>query len=121
MLKNSTLLSLYLLIFIICKELPLPFPIPTPSRLFSKLFFFFGINHSLFLFQISQLLEEVQRLQCSFTKLQESSVSHITRLEDQLEQKRQHIVRLEAKLELQRDYEELKREIRLVGKNCFVC
>lgn len=63
-------------------------------------------------FQISQLLEEVQRLQCNFTKLQESSVSHITRLEDQLEQKRQHIVRLEAKLELQRDYEELKREIR---------
>ncbi|KAF5286462.1 hypothetical protein FQR65_LT02229 [Abscondita terminalis] len=61
--------------------------------------------------EISHLLEEVQRLQLSITKLQESSMSQITRLEDELEQKRQHVVRLENKLDLQRDYEDLKREI----------
>lgn len=64
--------------------------------------------------QITQLLEEIQRLQLSLTKLQESSVSQISRLEEQLEQKKQHIARLEAKLDLQRDYEDLKRELRFV-------
>lgn len=48
----------------------------------------------------------------SITKLQESSVTQISRLEDQLEQKRQHIARLEAKLDAQKDYEDLKRELR---------
>lgn len=41
-------------------------------------------------------------------------MSQINRLEDQLEQKRQHILRLETKLETQKDYEDLKREIRSV-------
>lgn len=63
------------------------------------------------LLQISQLLEEVQRLQVSITKLQESSMSQIGRLEEELEQKKQQIARLEARLDLQRDYEDLKREI----------
>lgn len=67
------------------------------------------------LLQITQLLEEIQRLQLSLTKLQESSVSQISRLEEQLEQKRQHIARLEAKLDLQRDYDDLKRELRFVS------
>lgn len=62
--------------------------------------------------QITQLLEEVQRLQVSITKLQESSVSQISRLEEQLEVKRQHIARLEIKLDVQKDYDELKRELR---------
>ncbi|XP_031330798.1 homeobox protein cut-like isoform X2 [Photinus pyralis] len=61
--------------------------------------------------EITHLLEEVQRLQLSITKLQESSMSQISRLEDELEQKRQHIVRLENRIDLQRDYEDLKREI----------
>lgn len=65
-----------------------------------------------FFFQINQLLEEVQRLQGCIAKLQESSMSQITRLEDQLEQKRQHILRLETKLDSQKDYDDLKREIR---------
>ncbi|KAF5291623.1 hypothetical protein FQA39_LY14345 [Lamprigera yunnana] len=64
--------------------------------------------------EINHLLEEVQRLQLSITKLQESSMSQISRLEDELEQKRQHIARLESKLDLQRDYEDLKREIGLL-------
>lgn len=62
--------------------------------------------------QINQLLEEVQRLQGCLTKLQESSMSQITRLEEQLEQKRQHIARLEGKLDTQKDYDDLKRELR---------
>lgn len=45
-------------------------------------------------------------------EIQESSVSQINRLKDQLEQDRQHIIRLESKLESQKDYEDLKREIR---------
>lgn len=39
-------------------------------------------------------------------------MTQISRLEEQLEQKRQHIARLEARLEVQKDYEELKREVR---------
>ncbi|XP_050501950.1 homeobox protein cut isoform X2 [Diabrotica virgifera virgifera] len=64
--------------------------------------------------EINQLVEEIQRLQGCLTKLQESSMSQITILEDQLEQKRQQIVRLENKLDLQKDYEEMKREISIL-------
>lgn len=64
------------------------------------------------LLQNTQLLEEVQRLQVSIT----SSMSQISRLEEQLEQKRQLIARLETKLDAQRDYDDLKRELRLVLK-----
>lgn len=39
-------------------------------------------------------------------------MSQITRLEEQLEQKRQHIARLEGKLDTQKDYDDLKRELR---------
>lgn len=39
-------------------------------------------------------------------------MSQITRLEEQLEQKRQHITRLEGKLDSQKDYDDLKRELR---------
>ncbi|KYB26864.1 hypothetical protein TcasGA2_TC015699 [Tribolium castaneum] len=62
--------------------------------------------------RINQLVEEVQRLQSTISKLKETSISQISRLEDQLEQKRQIIVRLEAKLDHQRDYEDIKRELR---------
>jgi homeobox protein cut-like len=61
--------------------------------------------------EINQLVEEVQRLQSTISKLKETSISQISRLEDQLEQKRQIIVRLEAKLDHQRDYEDMKREL----------
>lgn len=39
-------------------------------------------------------------------------MTQISSLQEQLEHKRQHILRLEAKLEVQKDYDELKREIR---------
>ncbi|XP_066153807.1 homeobox protein cut isoform X2 [Euwallacea fornicatus] len=67
--------------------------------------------------EINQLLEEVQRLQGCITKIQESSITQISRLEDQLEQKRQHIVRLETKLDLQKDYEELRRQVTILRSN----
>ncbi|XP_044260190.1 homeobox protein cut isoform X3 [Tribolium madens] len=64
--------------------------------------------------EINQLVEEVQRLQSTISKLKETSISQISRLEDQLEQKRQIIVRLEAKLDHQRDYEDIKRELSIL-------
>jgi homeobox protein cut-like len=64
--------------------------------------------------QISQLVEDVQRLQASITKLQETSAGQIARLEEQLDHKRQHIARLEARLDAQRDYDDVKRELRSV-------
>jgi homeobox protein cut-like len=66
--------------------------------------------------QISQLVEDVQRLQASITKLQETSAGQIARLEEQLDHKRQHIARLEARLDAQRDYDDVKRELRSVRK-----
>ncbi|XP_045469300.1 homeobox protein cut isoform X3 [Harmonia axyridis] len=63
--------------------------------------------------EINHLLEEVQRHQLTISKLQESSIAQITRLEEQLELKRQHIARLENKLELQKDYDDLRRELSL--------
>lgn len=65
-------------------------------------------------FQIAQLLEDVQRLQANLSKLQETSAAQVSRLEEQLEHRRQHIARLEARLDQQRDYEDLKREVRQV-------
>ncbi|KAG8225781.1 hypothetical protein J437_LFUL005740 [Ladona fulva] len=61
---------------------------------------------------ISQLTEDVQRLQSSLAKVQEASAATISRLEEQLEQRAMTIARLEARLDTQRDYEELKREVR---------
>lgn len=64
------------------------------------------------MFQITQLTEENQKLKACMAEIQENSMSQINRLKDQLEQDRQHIMRLESKLELQKDYDDLKREIR---------
>jgi homeobox protein cut-like len=61
-------------------------------------------------------VEDVQRLQTSITKLQETSAGQIARLEEQLEHKRQHITRLEARLDAQRDYDDVKRELRSAQK-----
>lgn len=61
--------------------------------------------------EISQLLEDVQRLQSRIGKLQENSANQIARLEEELEHKRQHICRLEARLDAQKDYNELKRQL----------
>ena len=57
-------------------------------------------------------MQDIQRLQSSISKLQENSATQIARLEEELEQKRQHIAHLEARLDAQRDYDEVKRELR---------
>ncbi|KAK0080863.1 hypothetical protein PV325_013217 [Microctonus aethiopoides] len=62
-------------------------------------------------FSISQLVEEVSRLQQSLQRVQETNAQATARLEEELETRRQHINRLESKLERQRDYDDLKREI----------
>lgn len=74
----------------------------------------YELNDQPFVFQINQLLEEVQRLQGCISSIKESSLSQIARLEEQLDQKRQHIVRLETKLEAQKDYEEVKRQVAIL-------
>ncbi|XP_025410697.1 homeobox protein cut-like isoform X3 [Sipha flava] len=61
--------------------------------------------------EISQLVEDVRRLQSSMGKLQEHTAKEIARLEEELHDKRQHIMRLEARLDAQRDYEEVKRQL----------
>lgn len=83
--------------------------------------FFCTINQKLYtywscllFFQISSLIENVQRLQSSLNQMRESSATKIRLLEDQLEQKQDLISRLEARLDSQRDYDELKRELMLM-------
>lgn len=63
------------------------------------------------MFQISQLVEDVHKLQSSIGKLQETTASQIARLEEELSHRRQHILRLEARLEAQKDYEDVKRQL----------
>lgn len=63
-------------------------------------------------FQIAQLVEDVRRLQTSLAALQEAHAQQLQRLEERLDEKKQHIARLEARLDTQRDYEDIKREIR---------
>ena len=62
--------------------------------------------------QIAQLVEDVRRLQASLTALQEAHAQQLQRLEERLDEKKQHIARLEARLDGQRDYDDIKREIR---------
>ncbi|XP_037122707.1 cut-like homeobox 1b isoform X5 [Syngnathus acus] len=59
----------------------------------------------------AQLVEDVQRLQASLTKLRETTSSQITQLEQQLSSKTAVLKELEEKLEKQADYEEVKKEL----------
>lgn len=81
---------------------------PSPDRLLTRLIDRWDW------FQISQLVEDVRRLQSSIGKLQENTAKEIGRLEEELHDKRQHIMRLEARLDAQRDYEDVKRQLRWV-------
>uniref|UniRef100_A0A5F8GSH5 Cut like homeobox 1 n=1 Tax=Monodelphis domestica TaxID=13616 RepID=A0A5F8GSH5_MONDO len=56
--------------------------------------------------EIAQLVEDVQRLQASLTKLRENSASQISQLEQQLSAKNSTLKQLEEKLKGQADYEE---------------
>uniref|UniRef100_A0A8C9Y4A4 Protein CASP n=1 Tax=Sander lucioperca TaxID=283035 RepID=A0A8C9Y4A4_SANLU len=56
--------------------------------------------------ETAQLVEDVQRLQASLTKLRETTSSQITQLEQQLSSKTAVLKELEEKLQKQADYEE---------------
>uniref|UniRef100_A0A671VLT7 Protein CASP n=2 Tax=Sparus aurata TaxID=8175 RepID=A0A671VLT7_SPAAU len=56
--------------------------------------------------ETAQLVEDVQRLQASLTKLRETTSSQITQLEEQLSSKTATLKELEEKLQKQADYEE---------------
>ncbi|XP_065201210.1 homeobox protein cut isoform X2 [Planococcus citri] len=64
--------------------------------------------------EISQLVEDVHKLQTSIGKLQETTANQIARLEEELSHRKQHILRLEARLESQRDYEDVKRQLNVL-------
>uniref|UniRef100_A0A3B4AJ62 Protein CASP n=1 Tax=Periophthalmus magnuspinnatus TaxID=409849 RepID=A0A3B4AJ62_9GOBI len=59
--------------------------------------------------ETAQLVEDVQRLQVSLTKLRETTGSQITELEQQLSSKTAVLKELEEKLQNQADYEEVKK------------
>ncbi|XP_052715814.1 homeobox protein cut-like 1 isoform X4 [Crassostrea angulata] len=61
--------------------------------------------------EISQLVEDVQRLQSSLNKLREATTSQVSKLEDELATKNQAFKLLEEKIKSQEDYEEIKREL----------
>ncbi|XP_046278808.1 homeobox protein cut-like 1 isoform X2 [Marmota monax] len=64
--------------------------------------------------EIAQLVEDVQRLQGSLTKLRENSASQISQLEQQLSAKNSTLKQLEEKLKGQADYEEVKKELNIL-------
>uniref|UniRef100_A0A3B3HHD0 Protein CASP n=1 Tax=Oryzias latipes TaxID=8090 RepID=A0A3B3HHD0_ORYLA len=64
--------------------------------------------------ETAQLVEDVQRLQASLSKLRETTSSQITQLEQQLSSKSAVLKELEEKLEKQADYEEVKKELSIL-------
>ncbi|XP_075421027.1 protein CASP isoform X9 [Tenrec ecaudatus] len=64
--------------------------------------------------EIAQLVEDVQRLQASLTKLRENSASQISQLEQQLSAKNSTLKQLEEKLKGQADYDEVKKELNIL-------
>ncbi|XP_027900647.1 cut-like homeobox 1b isoform X6 [Xiphophorus couchianus] len=64
--------------------------------------------------ETAQLVEDVQRLQASLTKLRETTNSQISQLEQQLSSKSAVLKELEEKLERQADYEEIKKELSIL-------
>ncbi|OCT91531.1 homeobox protein cut-like 1 isoform X1 [Xenopus laevis] len=64
--------------------------------------------------EIAQLVEDVQRLQASLTKLRENSATQISQLEQQLNTKNSTLNQLEEKLKVQADYEEIKKELNIL-------
>ncbi|XP_012772598.1 cut-like homeobox 1b isoform X3 [Maylandia zebra] len=64
--------------------------------------------------ETAQLVEDVQRLQASLTKLRETTSSQISQLEQQLSSKSKVLKELEEKLQKQADYEEVKKELSIL-------
>ncbi|XP_052220988.1 homeobox protein cut-like 1 isoform X5 [Dreissena polymorpha] len=61
--------------------------------------------------EITQLVEDVQRLQASLQKLRENTSQQVSRLEEELASKNKAFKILEERLRSQEDYEEIKREL----------
>lgn len=64
--------------------------------------------------EISQLVDDVQRLQATINKMKEATSAQIARLEEMLEEKNRLIRQLEEKLHIQMDYDEIKRELSIL-------
>ncbi|BFZ04767.1 hypothetical protein BsWGS_07805 [Bradybaena similaris] len=64
--------------------------------------------------EIAQLVEDVQRLQASLSKLRETTSAQVAKLEEELTTKNLAFRVLEDKLRTQEDYEEVKRELRVL-------
>lgn len=61
--------------------------------------------------QISQLVEDVQRLQTSVKQLRDSTSTQVAKLEEELSEKNRTVKLLEERLKNQEDYQEVKREL----------
>eukprot|EP00063_Salmo_salar_P096052 XP_014070887.1 PREDICTED: homeobox protein cut-like 1 isoform X3 [Salmo salar] len=64
--------------------------------------------------EMVQLVEDVQRLQASLSKLRESSSTQLTQLQIQLSTKTATLKQLEEKLQEHADYEEVKKELSIL-------
>ncbi|XP_070987659.1 homeobox protein cut-like 1 isoform X4 [Oncorhynchus clarkii lewisi] len=64
--------------------------------------------------EMVQLVDDVQRLQASLSKLRESSSTQITQLQLQLSTKTDTLKQLEEKLQEHADYEEVKKELSIL-------
>lgn len=64
--------------------------------------------------ELSCVLDDVERLQKSLNVLKENSSKQIMLLESQLREKESKLSDFEKKLEQQKDYEEIKKEIKSV-------
>ncbi|XP_062504880.1 protein CASP-like [Corticium candelabrum] len=64
--------------------------------------------------EISQLVADIQQLQSSLNKMRDSGLSKVAMLEEQLTAKSAAIESLEARLVQQQDYEEIKRELKVL-------
>ena len=62
--------------------------------------------------QISQLVEDVQKLQASLNKLRDTSATQIARLEEELAHKSRAFAKLEERMRTQADYDDIKRELK---------
>ncbi|XP_064841655.1 cut-like homeobox 1b [Oncorhynchus masou masou] len=64
--------------------------------------------------EMVQLVEDVERLQASLSKLRESSSTQVTQLQLQLSTKTASLKQLEEKLQEHADYEEVKKELSIL-------
>ncbi|XP_033111582.1 homeobox protein cut-like 1 isoform X1 [Anneissia japonica] len=69
--------------------------------------------------EISQLVEDVQRLQATNAKLRDTSSSQLSKLEEQLSARDTAFRKLEEKLQSQNDYDETKRELNVIKATEF--